>query len=208
MANSYADTIVVLDFETTGLSPQQGDRAIEIGAVKLKDGVVIDSFQELMNPGKPVNSFIESYTGITNSMLSTARSNAEVMRDFKEFIGDNHMLAHNASFDKKFLDAEFARLNISYQGDVLCSLLTSRRLYQMAPNHRLGTLVEYKKLSGAGDFHRALFDAEMTAKLWLAMLEDITAMYNFAPIPMKVMKDLAKVTKRNVNMFLREFREN
>ncbi|MCU7372989.1 exonuclease domain-containing protein [Paucibacter sp. O1-1] len=68
---TLANQIVVLDFETTGLSPDNGDRAIEIGAVKLVDGQIVDSFQELINPGKRVNSFIEQYTGISNNMLQT-----------------------------------------------------------------------------------------------------------------------------------------
>ena len=82
-----ANTVVVLDFETTGLSPGEGDRAIEIGAVRIEDGEVTGRFQELMNPGQRVSGFIESYTGITNGMLAEARPCAEVMRDFAEFIG-------------------------------------------------------------------------------------------------------------------------
>ena len=74
MANSLANSVVVLDFETTGLSPNQGDRAIEIGAVKLENGIVTGQFQQLMNPGRRVSSFIEGYTGITNAMLSSAPS--------------------------------------------------------------------------------------------------------------------------------------
>ena len=67
-----ADNVVVLDFETTGLSPNQGDRAIEIGAVRLSKGVVVERFQELMNPGFRISGFIENYTGITNAMLAQA----------------------------------------------------------------------------------------------------------------------------------------
>ncbi len=67
-----ANTVIVLDFETTGLSPDYGDRAIEIGAVKIVNGEITESFQQLMNPGKRVNSFIEGYTGITNTMLNIA----------------------------------------------------------------------------------------------------------------------------------------
>lgn len=67
-----ANSIVVLDFETTGLSPDQGDRAIEIGAVKLENGIITDKFQALMNPGRRINSFIENYTGINNRMLAVA----------------------------------------------------------------------------------------------------------------------------------------
>ena len=67
-----ADTVVVLDFETTGLSIDGGDRAIEIGAVRIERGRVTDRFQSLMNPGRRVDAFIEDYTGITNQMLKTA----------------------------------------------------------------------------------------------------------------------------------------
>lgn len=84
-----ANTVVVLDFETTGLSPNMGDRAIEIGAVKLVDGVKVGSFQQLMNPGFPVSPFISSFTGITNSMLSHAPKAKKVMQEFAEFIGDS-----------------------------------------------------------------------------------------------------------------------
>ena len=82
-----ANTVIVLDFETTGLSPEMGDRAIEIGAVLIEDGVITDRFQRLMNPGKRVNSFIENYTGITNEMLQDAPPVAEVMQEFAGFMG-------------------------------------------------------------------------------------------------------------------------
>ncbi len=71
---SSAKSVVVLDFETTGLSPNQGDRAIEIGAVKLENGTVVDRFQSLMNPGFRVSGFIENYTGISNAMLLTRQA--------------------------------------------------------------------------------------------------------------------------------------
>ncbi len=86
-SSSSASTVIVLDFETTGLSPTQGDRAIEIGAVRLEHGVITDRFQRLMNPRRRVDSFIENYTGITNSMLSKAAPCAEVMDEFSDFMG-------------------------------------------------------------------------------------------------------------------------
>ena len=107
---SMADTVVVLDFETTGLSPDAGDRAIEIGAVRIVNGVVVDRFQELMNPGQRVSAFIEDYTGISNALLKDAAPCAEVMARFADYVGDFNMVAHNASFDKRFLDAELARI--------------------------------------------------------------------------------------------------
>ena len=114
---SMADTVVVLDFETTGLSPDAGDRAIEIGAVRVVNGEVVERFQELMNPGRPVSAFIEDYTGISNRLLKDAAPCEEVMVRFADFIGDYNMVAHNACFDKRFLDAELARINRGYRGE-------------------------------------------------------------------------------------------
>ena len=82
MPSTCPETVIVLDFETSGISPDSGDRAIEIGAVKLRGGVVAERFQSLMNPGLRINSFIENYTGITNRMLQDAPQAPVVMRDF------------------------------------------------------------------------------------------------------------------------------
>jgi DNA polymerase-3 subunit epsilon len=168
-----ADTVVVLDFETTGLSPYRGDRAIEIGAVLIEQGRVTDRFQHLMNPGFRINAFIEHYTGITNQMLREATGCADVMSRFSDFMGDHNLVAHHAAFDQRFLDAEFQGIRRSYSGAFVCSMLVARRLYQDAPNHKLGSLVHFKKIPTDGVFHRALADSELTAKLWLMMLEDI-----------------------------------
>jgi DNA polymerase-3 subunit epsilon len=198
-----ANTIVVLDFETTGLSPGEGDRAIEIGAVMIENGEVTERFQELMNPGQRVSVFIESYTGITNEMLRDARPCGEVMRDFAEFIGGHNLVAHNASFDRRFLDAELERISMDYSGKFSCSMLAARRVFQQAPDHKLGTLVDYMNISVEGVFHRALYDSEMTAKLWLAMLDDIRARYALSEIDFKLMQRLAKTPKHAVDNFWR-----
>ncbi|MFT4825468.1 MAG: DNA polymerase-3 subunit epsilon [Halioglobus sp.] len=198
-----ANTIVVLDFETTGLSPGEGDRAIEIGAVMIENGEVTERFQELMNPGQRVSVFIESYTGITNEMLRDARPCGEVMRDFAEFIGGHNLVAHNASFDRRFLDAELERISMDYSGKFSCSMLAARRVFQQAPDHKLGTLVDYMNIPVEGVFHRALYDSEMTAKLWLAMLDDIRARYALSEIDFKLMQRLAKTPKHAVDNFWR-----
>jgi DNA polymerase-3 subunit epsilon len=198
---SNANTVVVIDFETTGLSPGAGDRAIEIGAVRIEGGEVTARFQELMNPGQPVSGFIESYTGITNAMLRKARPCGEVMRDFAEFIGGYNLVAHNASFDKRFLDAELARISIDYSGQFSCSMLTARRIYQQAPDHKLGTLVKFMKIPVEGVFHRALYDSEMTAKLWLAMLDDVRQQYVLSAIDFRLMQKLGKTPKHAVDSF-------
>jgi DNA polymerase-3 subunit epsilon len=202
MTQTCADSLVVLDFETTGLSPDMGDRAIEIGAVRLERGQVVDRFQALMNPGKPVSAFIENYTGITNRMLNQAAPCDEVMHEFSDFMGDSNLVAHNASFDKRFLDAELGRICRSYDGHFACSLLVARRLYQQAPNHKLGSLIAYKNIPSEGGFHRALYDSEMTAKLWMAMLDDISQIITTKVVPFRLIQKLSKTPKSGVNTLL------
>ena len=202
-----ADSLIILDFETTGLSPDMGDRAIEIGAVKIENGEVTERFQELMNPGKRVSGFIEDYTGITNSMLSSADSCEQVMHRFADFIQGSNLIAHNASFDKRFLDSELDRISRDYDGEFSCSLLISRRVFQDAPSHKLGQLVEYARIPNQGGFHRALYDSEMTAKVWMAMLDNIGERYNAFDLSFEQIKKLAKTPKKSVDKLLTSWRQ-
>ncbi len=199
---SKANTVVVLDFETTGLSPDMGERAIEIGAVRIEDGVVTGRFQELMNPGQRVSYFIEDYTGISNEMLKDAPSCEEVMSQFADFIDGYNLVAHNASFDKRFLDAELGRISRRYTGQFVCSMLVARRVYPNAPDHKLGTLVSYANIPSEGVFHRALYDSEMTAKLWLAMLDSMSGQYDLSDIPFSLLQKVAKTPKKALSKLL------
>jgi DNA polymerase-3 subunit epsilon len=202
MQPSSTETIIVLDFETSGISPDCGDRAIEIGAVMLRGGEIVDRFQSLMNPGLRINSFIENYTGITNQMVQEAPKAAEVMHEFARFIGNTPLVAHNASFDRRFLAAELDRIGWHCQLDFGCSMLAARRVYPDAPNHKLETLVRYRRLQTDGTFHRALADAEMTAHLWVAMTQDLRSDYGFEMVSFALMRDLAKVPKAQVGPYL------
>ena len=202
MQRNLADTIVVLDFETTGLSPEYGDRAIEIGAVLVENGAIADRFQKLMNPGFRISSFIEGYTGITNEMLRTQPCCEEVMAEFSEFIAGHNIVAHNASFDRRFLDSELKRINLVYEGGCCCSLLLSRRIYQDAPNHKLRTLVEHAGITRTGKFHRALADAEMTAHLWLSMIERIRQQYGIPEITFEHLGELSRIDKLYAHRYL------
>lgn len=197
-------TTIVIDFETTGLSPGYGDRTIEVGAVLISNCRIVDRFQSLMNPDIKISGFIEGYTGITNMMLATAPSIAEVMHNLVIFLARHHLVAHNASFDSRFLDAELNRINHQRQNEFACSMLSSRRLYPDAPNHQLETLVRYKNLKTDGVHHRALADAEMTAHLWLRMIEDIRNDYGLQHVPFGLMQQLSSIPKKKVPEFMQK----
>ena len=157
--------IAVIDFETTGISPDHGERATEVAIVLLQNGQVVDRFQSLMNAGLRIPAFITQLTGITNAMVASAPPAAEVMAQASRFVGGSPMVAHNASFDRKFWVAELARLGLPAPQPFACTVLLSRRLYPEAPNHKLGSLIDFHRLPRTGQAHRALADAEMAAAL-------------------------------------------
>lgn len=181
-----------------------GERAIEVGAVLLNNNQIVDRFQSLMNPGKRISGFIEDYTGITNKMLSNAPSIAEAMGELKNFIGSHHLVAHNASFDSRFLDAEFERIKHKRKNEFACSLLISRRIYPEAPNHKLETLVRYKNLKTDGVHHRALADAEMTAHLWVKLVEDIKEKYKIDNLTFDTIQKLSKTPKNKIHEVMKK----
>lgn len=201
----HADTAIVLDFETTGLSPDDGDRVIEIGAVRIEQGRITGRFQSLVNPAKRIRPFIEAYTGITNAMLRDSPPCKWVMNEFADFAENFDLVAHNASFDRRFLIAEMRRVRRTCAVEFACSMLVARRLYPDAPNHKLGTLVEFHRIPNDGTFHRALADAELTAQLWLKMLKDITVEHRITDIPFALMQQISQTPKSSAHRFLNEW---
>jgi DNA polymerase-3 subunit epsilon len=124
------------------------------------------------------------------------------MEAFADFIQGFDLVAHNASFDRRFLDAELQRIGRTYSGEFACSMLLARRVYPDAPDHKLGTLVRFNCIPACGDFHRALADAEMTAGLWLGMLNDITDRHRIDAIPFSLMQELSRISRSAVQKFL------
>ncbi|MDU9413469.1 3'-5' exonuclease [Pseudomonas solani] len=187
------DPIAVIDFETTGVTPGDNCRATEIGVVILEQGRIVDRYQSLMNAGVWVPPFIESLTGISNAMVRAAPPAAQVMGEVADFVGDIPLLAHNASFDQKFWDAELARLGRRRRQAFACSLLLSRRLLPEAPNHKLGTLNSWARLPHTGQAHRALADAEMAANLTLFIAERLRDRHGVQRISHELFCSLQKV---------------
>jgi DNA polymerase-3 subunit epsilon len=195
-------SVLVIDFETTGLSPDHGDRAIEIGAVLVQNNQIMDRFQSLINPKMRISSFIADYTGITNQMLKKAPPADEVMHRFVGFMADHRLVAHNASFDKKFLDSELKRIREYRKQEFACSMLISRRIYPEAPSHSLQSIIQYREIQTNGQFHRALADAEMTALLWINMINDLKEIYRLGSVPFELLLKISKMSKSLVPKYL------
>ena len=133
-----------------------------------------------MNAGVRIPAFITQLTGISNAMVAAAPDAARVMRDASRFVGNAPMVAHNASFDRKFWAGELARLGLPAPQPFACTMLVSRRLYPQALNHKLGSLVDYHRLPRAGAAHRALADAEMAAELLGRIQQDLRTRHGVA----------------------------
>jgi len=201
------ETLAVIDFETTGMSPEHGARATEIAAVLVRDGAIVGRYQSLMNTGAYIPPFIEELTGISNAMVRQAPAAERVMREVAEFVGGHPLVAHNASFDRKFWDDELARVGLSRQQEFACSMLLARRIFPDAPNHKLGTLVEYTRVPVTGRFHRALADAEMTANLLLRMEEELLRRYELEAVSHDLLRTIQGVSRRELDACIGRWRE-
>lgn len=179
-SNAAVQTVAVIDFETSGMSPQGGGRATEIAAVLVREGRIVDSFQSLMNAGVWVPPFIEQLTGISNAMLAEAPPAAEVMREVAVFTRGLPLVAHNAAFDRGFWQHEIAQAGVAADPahEFVCTVLLARRLYPDAPNCKLGTLARWHELPDSGRAHRALADATTTAHLLLRMQADVAERFS------------------------------
>lgn len=169
------ETIAVVDFETTGLGPTSGGRATEIAAVLVRGGAVVDSWSSLMNSGTWVPPHIQALTGITNEMLEDAPDSATVMRELARFTAGCPLVAHNASFDRGFWQAEMQRAGIAPDPahEFACTVLLSRRLWPEAKSHSLGAMTNFHAITFSGRAHRAMADARVTAQLLLKVREEV-----------------------------------
>src|SRR4029453_1762755 len=146
---SVPETVAVIDFETTGMSPAMGARATEVAAVLVRGGEIVGRFQSLMRSGAWVPPFIEHLTGISNAMLDRAPPARAGMRELLRFTRGTPLVAHNAAFDRGFWRAEAERAECAPDDAhrFACTLLLSRRLHPEVPNHRLGTLRAWHRLA-------------------------------------------------------------
>ncbi|WP_042356236.1 PolC-type DNA polymerase III [Bacillus rubiinfantis] len=165
------DTFVVFDVETTGLSAVY-DTIIELAAVKVRDGEIIDRFESFANPHHRLSATTINLTGITDDMVQTAPEVSEVLRRFHEWAGDSVLVAHNATFDMGFLNVGYKKMGLEKaKNPVIDTLELGRFLYPELKNHRLNTLAKRFDIE-LTQHHRAIYDAEATGYLLMKMLKD------------------------------------
>ncbi len=167
------DEYTVFDFETSGLSPWTGDEVVEIGAMKIVDGVLDETnfFHTLVNPKKPLSYEVIRIHGITNEMLHHAPSIQDVFFDFLTYLGDSWLVAQNAKFDMSFLMKYLAQFQIQKKFEVYDTISLSKRLFPQESGHNLDAIARRLNLqmSSGEKRHRSLGDVKLTAHAFLKM---------------------------------------
>jgi DNA polymerase-3 subunit epsilon len=195
--------IVMLDFETTGLSPAMGDRITEVAALRIVGGEVVERYVSLINCGVRIPSFITGLTGVTQSMVDTAPPVDEVVPQLLDFIGSDPLSAHNASFDEKFLRAEAERLTLAPRhASLVCSLKLSRRVFPTLGSYKLGQLSGALGIQFRSAAHRAEADAEVAAKLLIHIGQHLRATYGIRQVDTDLLVSVNKLAAAKVPQFL------
>lgn len=163
--------IVVVDVETTGMSVGNGGRVIEVGAVALEDGLIVEEFDTMICVHAPIAAGAYRVHGISSDMLADKPGPGEVWPCFLEFVVDGPLVAHNAPFDSVFIRHELARLGKRLPNRWHCTVRISRHALPNLPNHRLETVYRhlFGELPGGAQTHRALDDARLAARVWMAI---------------------------------------
>ena len=164
LLDTFVDDITVIDFETTGFNSIT-DEIIQIGAVKYKSGEIVDCYEALVKPSIRISDHITSITGITNEMVKDALPINDHLIPLKDFLEEETLVAHNASFDMRFLTANLDKYGIQ-MGDiwVIDTLKHSRKLILDSKNHKLETLKKYLGLEAQS--HNAIEDCKVTGSLY------------------------------------------
>ncbi len=170
---TFEDEFVVFDIETTGLS-NRSCGITEIGAVKVKNGEVLERYGTFVNPEMPIPADVTELTGITDEMVKDARTIGEVLPEFLAFVGDRLLIAHNADFDIGFIRMAAKKCGLPFENPYLDTLALSRHLNAELKTHKLDALAKYFDL-GQFNHHRAKDDAEMLAMIYFKMQEKMVA---------------------------------
>ncbi|MBQ7977905.1 MAG: 3'-5' exonuclease [Clostridia bacterium] len=169
--SSYWDeheSVVVFDFETTGLDAKSC-QIIEIGAVKIRNGSIIETFQTLINPGQPIPAEITNLTHIDDSMVVDAPTIEQVLPDFYRFTHGSVLSAYNIDFDYQFLDLGGKKLRLLFNNEQIDTLKLARNKVPSLSNYKLGTVVKALNIT-LDNAHRALADAYATAKVFIKLI--------------------------------------
>lgn len=202
----FAKPVVVIDFETTGLSPRQGARVTEVAALRIVGSRIIERYTSLINCGVRVPYEITALTGITQRMVDSAPKASIVIPALHRFVAGSFVVAHNSSFDSSFLYEEYRRVDLQERHQFICSLRLARRLYPTLPDHKLTTVARHIGATYRGAAHRAEADAEVTCNVLLAIAAEAARASGKRPLDPDLLCQLQHVPIKKTADFFEKWR--
>ena len=197
---------ICIDLETTGLNPKR-DRIIEIGAVKVRNGQIVDTFQQLINPKQQLEERVEILTGISSKELEGQQTIQEVLPSLREFLGEDVLLGHRVLFDYSFLKRAFTNEKISFERKGIDTLKLARQFVTDTESKKLESLCKHYGI--AHQAHRALGDALATVELYQKLVESYYNEEAFMPKPLefKVKKEspITKAQKERLTLLVAKY---
>ena len=194
---------ICIDLETTGLNPKR-DRIIEIGAVKVRDGRIVETFQQLIDPKQQLEERVEMLTGISSKELEGKPTIREVLPALREFLEEDVLLGHRVLFDYSFLKRTFTNEKISFERKGIDTLKLARQFVTDCESKKLESLCQYYDIKLQA--HRALNDAQATVELYQKLVENYYNEDAFTPKPLefKVKKEspITKAQKERLTLLL------
>ena len=192
-------SVVVLDFETTGLSPRGGDRITEVAALRVRDGRVVERYVTLVNAGVRIPSFITGLTGITNAMVASAPPATRVICELVEFLADDLVVAHNAGFDHGFLTAEIERGGLTARAyRTLCTMRLARRLTPGLHSYKLSLLAAHLGVTYGGAAHRAEADAQVAVDVLHEIANRVVEQHRLSTVDPELLRQVTGWPARDV----------
>jgi len=185
----------ILDLETTGLRPREGDRIIEVAVAKIVNGREEDVFHTLVQPDCILPNKVSYITGITSEMLNGAPYFADIASDVRGFIDDTVIVCHNAPFDLSFLIAHFEESNIFLDRPYVVDTLKFARSYFNFPGNALRKIADYLSIERERD-HRALEDVRITAKILQLFIENLQKRFGIENLG--DLLELQQMTKKEI----------
>ena len=194
---------ICIDLETTGLNPKR-DRIIEIGAVKVRNGQIVETYQQLIDPKQRLEERVEVLTGISSKELEGKPTIQEVVPALGEFLGEDVLLGHRVLFDYSFLKRTFTNEKISFERKGIDTLKIARQFVTDPESKKLESLCKHYGITHQA--HRALGDALATVELYQILIEKYYNEEAFVPKPLefKIKKEspITKAQKERLTLLL------
>jgi len=200
------ESYIFFDVETTGLSPLEKDRVLEIAMVKTKNGVIVDKLEYMFNPGRDIPESASKVNNIYYEMVKDApKFSYDIAKEIIDFVKDHILVAHSATFDLNFLSYEIALNGLWFEKwSAIDTIKLAKAVNPSLPRYKLSYLMEFYSVKSKGPLHRAINDTIGLQEIFFAMINEASISTKSIEYLVKNYGFTGKVMPRNIPAFIRE----